>query len=342
MSEIDSKFEEDNLRNLTISSFKRINENLYLINYQNNYYLNDIINEGVKNQDQVRKFANKKFGINLKLDSENNPASDSCSCFNVFNKNSQNLLGRNFDLPFNSPTLVVWTHPSDGYKSISFIFGGFSQIFDGDKIIKENILCSVYDIIDGCNEKGLAIGMLKISKTKATHQNDPLKKNVTSGIMMKGALDYCKNITEVIEYFNKYNMHEIVEGYTLQFFIVDSNGDSIILEYIDNKMEIIKPHQLEFSKYLYATNFLLLKPIGPGNENGVDRFNILKDKLKDDKNLEKYEAMNLLNNVHKNTTIWSNVYNTNELKVITALSQKYDILYEFDINQPNEYKIISL
>ena len=61
MSEIDSKFEEDNLRNLTISSFKRINENLYLINYQNNYYLNDIINEGVKNQDQIRKFVNKKL-----------------------------------------------------------------------------------------------------------------------------------------------------------------------------------------------------------------------------------------------------------------------------------------
>jgi hypothetical protein len=38
--------------------------------------------------------------------------------------------------------------------------------------------------------------MLKISKTKATHQNDPLKKNVTSGIMMKGALDYCKKILQ--------------------------------------------------------------------------------------------------------------------------------------------------
>lgn len=38
-------------------------------------------------------------------------------------------------------------------------------------------------------------------KGNATHQNDPTKKNVLSSIMMKGALDYCKNVGEAVEYF---------------------------------------------------------------------------------------------------------------------------------------------
>ena len=43
------------------------------------------------------------------------------------------------------------------------------------------------------NEKGLAMSILRI-KGNATHQNDPSKKNVLSSIIMKGALDYCKNV----------------------------------------------------------------------------------------------------------------------------------------------------
>ena len=78
------------------------------------------------------------------------------------------------------------------------------------------------------------------------------------------------------------------------------------------------------------------KEIGNGNNNGLDRYQILKEKLKDDTILEEDKAMNLLNDVHKNTTIWSNVYNTNELTVITALRQNYTILYKFDFNKPNE------
>jgi hypothetical protein len=80
----------------------------------------------------------------------------------------------------------------------------------------------------------------------------------------------------------------------------------------------------------------LKKEIGNGNNNGLDRYQILKEKLKDDTILEEDKAMNLLNDVHKNTTIWSNVYNTNELTVITALRQNYNIFYKFDVNKPNE------
>ena len=164
------------------------------------------------------------------------------------------------------------------------------------------------------------MSILKLTNTPSVHQDDPSKKNITTSIMMKAVLDYCKNVEEAVEFFKKYNLHELFEGTSsLHYLIVDSQGDSVILEYIDNKMIIIKPYEIENVKYLYLTNFFLKKEIGNGNNNGLDRYNILKENLKDDTVMEEDKAMNLLNDVHKNTTLWSNVYNTNELTVITAL-----------------------
>ena len=329
--------DEEILRNLTISSLKKITPNLYTLNYQNNYYLDEIKNKGVKNQNEVKSFCTQKFGIDFNFDEKQSDKVNSCSSFNVYNKKKQNLMGRNFDYPKLSPTLVVWTHPSNGYKSISFVDGEYIGIFEDQEIIKERLLYSVYDIIDGINEKGLALSILRLANTPSVHQDDSSKKNITSSIMMKGVLDYCKNVDEAVDYFKKYNLHELYDrNSSLHYLIVDSKGDSVILEYIDNKMIVIKPYEIEKVKYLYLTNFFLKKEIGNGNNNGLDRYQILKEKLKDDTIMEEDKAMNLLNDVHKSSTLWSNVYNTNELSVITALRQNYTIFYKFDVNKPNE------
>ena len=57
-----------------------------------------------------------------------------------------------------------------------------------------------------------------------------------------------------IEFCKKYNLHELFEeNSSLHYLIVDSKGDSVILEYIDNKIIIIKPYEIENVKYLYLT-----------------------------------------------------------------------------------------
>ena len=57
--------DEEILRKATISSLKQITPNLYVLDYQNNYYLDEIINKGVKNQNEVKEFCAQKFGINF-------------------------------------------------------------------------------------------------------------------------------------------------------------------------------------------------------------------------------------------------------------------------------------
>ena len=159
---------------------------------------------------------------------------------------------------------------------------------------------------------------------------------------MKAVLDYCKNVEEAIDFLNKYNLHDMFEGSSLHYLIADSQGDSVIIEYIDNKMLTIKPYEIEKVKYSYLTNFYLKKPIGPGNENGFDRYLILKEKLQKDTIMEEENAMDLLIDVRKTTTLWSNIYNLNDLTVVTALRQNYSIFYKFDVNKPNECLISRL
>jgi hypothetical protein len=339
MTQNELNIEQKKLREATLSSLKKIDENLYCINYQNDYYLQELLNKGFQNQEDIKKFVSERLEIDLNFE-EVSYGKSGCSSFNVYNKANQNLFGRNFDIPLKSPTIVVWTQPKDGYKSINFVHGYYLGIYDKKEMKKERLLYSVYDIIDGMNEKGLTVSILRLKDTPAIHQDDASKKNAMQSLLMKGVLDFCKNVKEATDFFQRYNLHEIGINCSYHYLFTDAKGDSILLEYFDNKPIIIKPYDVEKTKYLYATNFFLSKPIGSGNENGIDRYTKLKDKLKDDTIMESDETMKLLNDVHKETTQWSNVYNTSELNVKTALRHNYDILYEFKVDKPNEFKIV--
>ena len=50
--------------------------------------------------------------------------------------------------------------------------------------------------------------------------------------------------------------------------------------------------------------------------------------------MEWNDAMNLLKEVQMGITIWSNVYNTFELSVVTAYRKDYSNLYKFNVLEP--------
>ena len=50
------------------------------------------------------------------------------------------------------------------------------------------------------------------------------------------------------------------------------------------------------------------------------------------------EAMDLLKNVSQTTTVWSNVYNTKNLDLLTSYNHSYSSLYKFNVLEPMKYK----
>ena len=323
---------ETKLRQLTMDSLTKVTSNFYMLNYFNNYYLDDLLLFNNKDAKDIVKFAYSKFGTEYDFNILKLSSGFACSSFNVYNKENHNLFGRNFDYG-TSPTIILWSHPDNHYKSISFIHGKFLGIYDDNTIIKDRLLLTPYVPMDGLNEVGVSISVLLLHN-KSTHQSNPGLIDITTSILIRGILDTCANVEEAISFFKKYNVHDAIEGNSFHFMITDAKGDSVVIEYIDNEMKIIKPDPKKNNNYLYVTNFYLY-PNQSSSKTGWDRYIILEENLNiKGIKMEWYNAMELLNKVHMGITLWSNVYDTKNLTVITAIRKDYSILYEFNIFEP--------
>ena len=330
---------ETKLRQQTMESLTKISSNFYMVNYLNDYYLPDLLKFNNKDASDLVKFAYQKFGTEYDFDIQKLTSGFACSSFNVLNNENSNLFGRNFDYG-SSPTIILWTQPKTGYKSISFIHGRFLGINDESNIIKDRLLLTPYAPMDGMNELGLAISVLLLSN-KSTHQTNPELTDITTSVIIRGILDTCANLEEAINFFTKFNVHDAIEGNSFHFMITDAYGNSAVIEYVNNVMKIIKPSDIKnVNNYLYVTNFYLSPDSGSSSQMGYDRYLILEKYLNvKDIKMEWYNAMELLDKAKMGITLWSNVYDTNNSTVITAIRRDYSILYEFNIFNPMQ-KII--
>ena len=111
--------------------------------------------------------------------------------------------------------------------------------------------------------------------------------------------------------------------------ITDVNGKAVVIEYIDNEIKII--HKNEFES-LFVTNFYLYN-----NNSGDSRYNTMKEYLKKGTKMSNKDAMELLNKVKMGITLWSNVYDTYNLKVNMAYRQDYSHIYELNVLEPMKY-----
>ena len=321
---------ETKLRQLTIESLTKITANFYMVNYLNDYYLSDLLQFNNKDATDIVKFAYEKFGTEYDFDIQKLTAGFACSSFNVYNNDNHNLFGRNFDYG-SSPTFIIWTQPKTGYKSISFIHGKFIGINDENNMIKDRLLLTPYAPMDGMNELGLAISVLLLSN-KSTHQSNPGLTDITTSVIIRGILETCANLEEAINFFTRFNVHDAIEGNSFHFMITDAQGDSAVIEYVNNEMKIIKSETIKnVNNYLYVTNFYLYPDSGSSSKMGYDRYIILEKYLNvKGVKMEWNNAMELLDKVKMGITLWSNVYDTKNSTVTTAARKDYNILYEFN------------
>ena len=329
----------------TLGSIKQLDKNLWTIVYKNNYGLDKLLEKGCGNIMDAVLFLQKE--VNFPALAPNPEHSGfACSTFNARTAEGQYIFGRNFDYK-EAPCMVCWTAPEKGYRSMAvidttfFIHGTkYHPLHKSDK--KLHAMGAPYMAMDGINEKGFAIGVLEI-KSKATKQNTG-KKPIITTVAIRAALDKCETVDEAIELFSSYDMHDsIFINYHYQF--ADAYGASAIIEYVDNKMYVIK--QEKKNGCLALTNYFLT----PGGDNhdgrGMDRYeHITKTLDTKDGIITDDEAMKLLSEVtlnyqhkifkHQVITLWSAVYNCNEKSMLLCAGMNYDKKYRFFVDKPGE------
>ena len=329
----------------TLDTLKQIDDNLWVMDYKCSYNLDGILENGTKGiMDAVRFLQKEVHFPNLVPNPENDGFA--CSTYNAKTPEGDYILGRNFDYKA-APCLVCWTNPENGYKSMSVVNTTFfihgTKYFPMSKA-KNHLrsLAAPYTSMDGINEKGFSIAVLEI-KSKATKQKTGKKPFITT-VAIHAALDKCATVKEAIELFASYDMQDLL-GINYHYQLADAQGNSAIIEYVDNKMVVIS--QEEGKKNLMLTNYFLT----PGGDNhdgrGYDRYEKMETTLKaNDGTLTMDEAMKLLSEVvlnyrhktfkHMVITLWSSVYNCSEKSMNICVGMDYNTEYKFYVDKPCE------
>lgn len=99
-------------------------------------------------------------------------------------------------------------------------------------------IAALYAPLDGMNEKGLCVSVNMI-QDNTTIQQDTGKADITTTTAIRLMLDKAATVEEALELLGQYDLHASF-NYMIHFAIADSEGNSVAVEYIDNKMVVIE------------------------------------------------------------------------------------------------------
>lgn len=346
-------------RKETRNSAKILDKNIVLLDYKNNYDLNGLLKKGISNIAELITFVAKLSKYDESDFTIGTAKGGGCSSFNAFTPDGDHIMGRNFDFK-TAPCLVLWTHPEGNYSSLSVVdqnfitYGNKRNVFNGKNTAQ--LLLAPYCCVDGINEKGLSIAVLQI-KAKATQQNNPVRTDITTTAMVRAVLDTCADVDEAVKLFRKINMHDSLYC-CYHYFLTDSSGRAVVVEYIDNKLHIYEKNSEKYTvensvfendgyKLAYVTNYSVTKDVGSFEieQHGYDRTDAIKDAfVKKNDVMTEIEAMDLLSYVKLDydhprypwrvEALWSAVYNSNKCTMKIAAGMDYLKIYTFSVNEP--------
>ena len=337
---------------------------IYEMTYTVDYKLDDAINFGIDGQTKLTQFV----GAYLMDDTSGKKMSlaydAGCSAFAAPDKSTGDfLMGRNFDFNhwdkdsnrIDIPVIVVHTAPKGGKKSVSFVDGYFvgykKGFYTAPKTDLSMLMALPYLLLDGINEDGFAISVLKLDG-KPTRQTDASKKTVFTTVAMRMLLDRASTVKEATAMLDKYNMCMDRDTASYHFFMADATGDYAIVEYTGKDVNIKNPTNMETlwqnDTLRCVTNFyvsptMLNTEFGGDSHHGRDRYNnLIAGLLKHNYNLTSSQALELLKVVAQGPegstsstgyTQWSEVFNLTKRRLTMNILREWDKTFEFGIEQ---------
>lgn len=335
---------------------------IYEMDYTVDYKLDKALNFGIHDTQTLKMFvALNLMDTIISTKSMNISYDAGCSAFACPDKTSGDyLMGRNFDFNHKDqnsnripiPVIAVHTAPAGGKKSVSFVDGQFVDYKSGFYTDGESDLSMLmalpYLLLDGINEDGFAVSVLKLDGNP-TQQQETGKKKIFTTVAMRMLLDKAGTVQEALTLLDKYNMCTDNVPASYHFFMADAKGNYAIVEYTNpnldenpNKMEILTGNDT----LRCVTNFYVAPSMGETahgmkySSHGMDRYKILRQGLLE-KNylLTSDEGMNLLKKAAQGPeselttgfTQWSEMYNLTKRRVTMSILREWDKTFSFEV-----------
>lgn len=313
----------------TISSVKQLGEGMYTVNYRHDYQLDMALESGIDDERSLLKFICDEMNFGYQVDS--NIEKYACSAFVTKTPDEKYLGGRSFGLG-GTDTLCVYTHPSDGYASISTVSTDMLNVGANNAYPTTSLegraalLAAPYIAVDGMNEKGLFTALLDLSMGE-THMETG-NRDLTVTMAVRLLIDRAATVDEAIELLRNYDIHT-GHGWTQHLFVGDASGDGAVIEWHKGQMKVVKSP--------ICTNFRLSSKLAQDDPTGMcERFDILHDTLEKHPENTPDDAMDMLeavkqeydNNIH---TEWSIVYHLTDFSMDISVDMDFDNVHHLDI-----------
>lgn len=326
----------------TLRTFKKISVSpLYTMDYTADYQLDRLLKMGAGSDTEFANNVCKILlnGLPVKIKPEG-----ACSTFVATTPDDHKLFARNFDYK-SGMAMLIKAKPKNGYRSIALSNLGHIGFYEKHLpekglISRFRTLAAVYSPLDGMNEKGFAVAV-NTAMEQVTCQNTG-KTPVMTTLAIRLLLDRAANVEEAIGILKNIDMRSSGKiGY--HFHLADRSGDSAIVEYIENKMIVIRKKPSDHSFCL--TNFTLSS--NEKNGTGKERFEIMQSCLNEKCSvMTNKESMELLDAAqmdgHKyyepghmyydSITQWSVVYDLSKCTATVTIKSVFEKIYDFSIS----------
>lgn len=322
---------EDNKEIMLDTKLQELEEGLSAIHYEGKDGFDEFLAGGGASSDrEVVNFLTVHFNSELsKLQLGSSPFG--CSTISVKNENKGYLFGRNFDWS-TCKALVISSQPETGYASISTVNTEFIQTGGLDlSTLSDTILAVIglYAPLDGMNETGLAVSVNMIEDSDTIEQTTD-KPDLTTTTAIRLLLNQAATVEEALELLEQYDLHASM-GRMIHFSIVDVDGNSVVVEYVNNKMIVTETP--------IVTNFYFTEgeKYGIGTSQSHLRYDILEQTLKENETMNMQTVRDALNSVSKDnfnefeSTEWSIVMNQDTKEMTYYHRENYEKGYTFRI-----------
>lgn len=337
---------------------------IYEMNYTVDYKLDEALNAGIVGTTSLTRFVVTHLFDSIPSAKSVSLSYDAgCSAFACPDGTSGNfLMGRNFDFNHRDPDtkervmiplIAVHTAPAGGKKSVSFVDGQFVKYESGFYTKKGNdlsmLMAMPYLLLDGINEDGFAVSVLKLDGLPTAQSDSPNKKIFTT-VAMRMLLDRASTVKEAKEMLKDYSMYMDTDSASYHFFMADAKGDFAIVEYTnpDTKLNPNRLEELSGADTLRCvTNFyvsptMYATPHGMRHSlHGKERYDSLRaGLLRHNYKMTPEEALDLLKVVAQGPdgyqgstgfTQWSEVFNLSKKTVSMSILREWDKTFHFKV-----------
>lgn len=327
----------------------------YAMDYRYNYQMSDLLTHNIHDSNDLIKWvvshlisSDKDFSYSINMGD-----GGACSAFVAQDSNDNILYARNYDYLQSAKNVLIHTYSEDGYESIAMAAGGWIDI-DGVDLSDNPMLRALpYLAMDGMNEKGMMISVLKLDGEGA----QPEESSLIPNLFVRLVLDYAANVQEAIDLLDDYSIRTSMTYSNFHFFVADKTGEYGIIEVSPGQGDVSIQYDSLNDSYStkggrQITNFYQLYPSQEENWDdglhGFDRYMRFIRHLSDcGYTMSKEAAMALLSEAYQDNTIdathetqWSVVYSpadmTASVSVRTNASDDKDTFYttqyDFDLS----------